>query len=230
VADGTNPGANPLDLINFVQAVREHKQDGIFIALVHGGAEYYSYPSPEMVRRSRFMIDMGADAVVCCHTHCPLPWETYAGRPIVYGLGNLVFEPLGPTRSSWHEGYLAQLQIEGNEVRFEPIPSTQSLASLGVTSMETLRSKEFLAELVQRNGDLKNSGVLEKKWTEFCERQRPEYLSMLFAYSPTMDRLRRILLPLLHPRREVQTSLLLAQCETHREVLETLFKEERLRG
>ncbi len=57
-----------------------------------------------MVKRCRFMVDMGADAVVCSHTHCPLPWEMYCDRPIVYGLGNLVFENSGERPDSWFQG------------------------------------------------------------------------------------------------------------------------------
>jgi poly-gamma-glutamate synthesis protein (capsule biosynthesis protein) len=92
IADERTPGANPLDLIRCVQAIQSHKKGGVFIVLIHGGLEFYSFPSPELVRRCRFLVEMGADDVVCSHTHCPLPWEFHANRPIVYGLGNLVFE------------------------------------------------------------------------------------------------------------------------------------------
>jgi poly-gamma-glutamate synthesis protein (capsule biosynthesis protein) len=230
LADETTPGANPLDLINFVQAVRLHKQDGIFIALVHGGREYYPYPTPEMVRRSRFMVEMGADAVIWCHTHCPLPWETYAGRPIVYGLGNLIFEPLGAVAPSWHQGYLVRLDIDGNEVRLTPIPYVQSLDAIGARCMGEAEALAFLQELRERSGELKDSSLMETKWRESCRLQRVDYLSMLFAYSPIMNRLRRVLLPLLHSRRDILQSLLLVQCETHREILETLYRDERSRG
>ena len=83
IADSKTPGANPLDLINFVNAVRQYKQNGIFMVLIHGGSEHYPYPSPEMARRCRFMVDMGADAVICCHAHCPLPREIYNDRPAI---------------------------------------------------------------------------------------------------------------------------------------------------
>ncbi|MBC8003712.1 MAG: CapA family protein [Opitutaceae bacterium] len=227
IADEANPGANPLDLITFVQTVREYKQDGIFITLVHGGLEYYPYPTPEMIRRCRFMVEMGADAVICCHTHCPLPWETYAGRPIVYGLGNLIFEPFGLARPSWYQGYLARLEIDENGVRFEPVPYTQSRDSIGATAMGGPEASAFLAELRVRNGELEDVGLLENKWREFCRLQRAEYLSMLFAYSPLMDRFRRLTLPRLHSKKDIGQALLLVQCETHREILETIFRDER---
>ncbi len=41
IADEKTPGANPLDVIDFVKAVRSYKKDGLFIVLMHGGKEYY---------------------------------------------------------------------------------------------------------------------------------------------------------------------------------------------
>ncbi len=229
MADDTTPGANPLDLINFVNAVKRHKQDGIFIALVHGGREFYDLPSPEMVRRCRFMVEMGADAVVCCHTHCPLPWEIHAGRPIIYGLGNLVFEPLGTLAMppSWNRGYLAKLEIVGSEVRFEPVPYTQSLTGTGATAMRGDERAAFLQEMSARAHDLQDRKKLAAKWRELCRQQRFDYLSLLFAYPAKMDRLKKVLLPRIHSRKAVGQALMMVQCETHREILETIFKDER---
>jgi hypothetical protein len=229
VADATTPGANPLDLINFVEAVRHHKQEGIFIVLVHGGKEYYPYPPPEMIRRCRFMVDMGADAVICCHTHCPLPWEIHAGRPIVYGMGNLVFEADGELLPSWHQGYLAQLLIEGKEVQLKPILYQQSLSTNGATAMDPVSALALHNDLLLKSAELRDPTLMESKWREYCRDQRTNYLSYLFAYPHAMHKLRRILLPFIHTRKELLRALLLVECETHREVLESLFKEERFR-
>ncbi len=227
IADEKTPGANPLDLINFVDALRRYKQQGIFIALVHGGQEFYPYPSPEMTRRCRFMVDIGADAVVCCHTHCPLPWEFYAGKPIVYGLGNLIFEPLGDVNASWHEGYLAKLSIEEKRVSLESIPYLQSREKPGVRKMDDPARRSFIAEMEQRGAQLKDSAFLEDQWLNYCLHQKEIYLSWLFGYKKPMRKLRKLLLPLLHSREEMQRALLLAQCETHREILNAIFKEDR---
>jgi hypothetical protein len=229
LADATTPGANPLDLIDFVQAVRHHKKDGVFIALFHGGREYYPYPTPEMVRRCRFMVEMGADAVICCHTHCPLPWEIHAGRPIIYGLGNLVFEPLRASSPSWHQGYMARLEIDENGVRFEPIPYTQSLGAIGARSMALAEGAAFRKELERRGEELKDLDLMAAKWKDFCQQEKNDYLSELFGYPKPMLRFRRQLVPLIHSRRAVLQSLLLVQCETHREVLENILQAERTR-
>lgn len=227
IADEKTPGANPLDLINFVKAVHRHKQNGIFIVLVHGGKEYYPYPSPEMVRRCRFIVDMGADAVICCHTHCPLPWEIYADRPIIYGLGNLVFEPSSEPPISWQEGYLARLTIADGQVHFEAIPYFQSKAIAGAHKMADTERKSFLNELERKGKQIKDAVFLEGQWVKYCREQKDTYLSGLFGYNRPMRRLRKLLFPLLHSKEEIHRALLLVQCETHREILNAIFKLER---
>lgn len=227
IADKDTPGSNPLDLINFLNAIRQYKQNGIFIVLIHGGKEYYPYPSPEMVRRCRFMVDMGADAVICCHTHCPQAWEIYADRPIIYSLGNLVFEPLNEVTDSWYEGYLARLIIQDGHIRFEPIPYFQSKTIAGVKKMEDNDKKLFLADMEKKSAQIKDAEFLEFQWVAYCRHQRNMYISKLFAYKKPMRKLRQLLVPLLHSKEEVERALLLVQCETHQEILNTIFKDER---
>jgi poly-gamma-glutamate capsule biosynthesis protein CapA/YwtB (metallophosphatase superfamily) len=227
IADEKTPGANPLDLINFVNAIRQHKQQGIFIVLIHGGKEYYPFPSPEMVRRCRFMVDMGADAVICCHTHCPLPWEIYADRPIVYSLGNLIFEASRKMSAAWYEGYLAKLIFEENNIRLEVIPYVQSLTNVGAQKMDKYARKRFLDEMERKSNQVKDGVFLEAQWVKYCRQQKNIYLSGLFGYNKLMRKLRRLLLPLLHSKGEMHRALLLVQCETHQEILNTIFKHER---
>ena len=227
IAGDRTPGANPLDLINFVNAIRQHKQQGVFIVLIHGGKEYYPYPSPEMVRRCRFMVDMGADAVICCHTHCPLPWEIYGEKPIAYGLGNLVFEASGKMPDSWYEGYLARLTIQDRRVQFEAIPYIQSQATPGVRKINSSARKSFLEEMERKSNQIKDSVFLGAQWVNYCREQKDTYLCGLFGYNRPMRKLRRLLLPLLHSKEELYQALHLVQCETHQEILNTIFKDER---
>ena len=226
IADEKTPGANPLDLISFVNAIQLYKQQGIFIVLIHGGKEHYPYPSPEMVRRCRFMVDMGADAVICCHAHCPLPWEIYADRPIVYGLGNLVFEAGETMQDGWYEGYLAKLTIEEKQVCLETVPYFQSRTSLGAQKMNESARKRFLDEMQRKNGQIKDSSFLADQWAKHCRQKKDQYLAELFGYNRLMRKARSLFLRR-HSKNEVLTALHLAQCETHLEVLNSLFRDER---
>ena len=227
IADKKTPGANPFDLINCVNAIRHHKQQGIFIALIHGGKEYYQYPSPEMVRKCRFLVDMGADAVICCHTHCPLPWEIYADRPIVYGLGNFIFEADRQEPDSWYEGYLSELTIENRKIQFKAIPYFQSKGFNGAQKMDEVERKHFFDEMEKKCRQLKDETFLDNHWSDFCRGERDNYLSLLFGYNRPMRKLKKILLPFLHSKKATLRSLLLVQCETHQEVLNTIFREEK---
>lgn len=226
-ADEKTPGANPLDIIDFVKVIRDFKREGVFIVLIHGGKEYYPYPTPETVRRCRFMIEMGADAVICCHAHCPLPWEIFAGRPIIYGLGNLIFEAESTMADSWYEGYLARVIIQGNSIRFEAIPYFQSKGTIGARKMSRVEALRFQSEMGRRSGQIADPEFVEAQWTQYCLQQKRAYLSALFGYNGTIGRLKRKMLSLLHPRESLLQALHLVQCETHQEILNTIFKNER---
>jgi poly-gamma-glutamate synthesis protein (capsule biosynthesis protein) len=227
IADERTAGANPLDIINFVNVIRQYKKDGIFIALIHGGKEFYSYPSPELVRKCRFIVDMGADAVICCHTHCPLPWEIYAGRPIIYGLGNLIFEPLRQPPNSWYEGYLAKLIFQNGQVGLDVIPYIQSQTLPGAQKMDKTLSKKFIEELGRKSDQLKDALFLETQWEKYCGQLKESYLDVLLGDNYFMRRARRFLHKRLYSKKRIHQALLLVQCETHQEILNTIFRDER---
>jgi len=230
IADENTPGANPLDLINFVYAIKKYKNDGVFIVLIHGGNEYYPYPSPEFLRRCRFMVDMGADAVICSHTHCPLPWEIYAGKPIIYGLGNLIFEAIGESTADWYEGYLAQITIDKTQINFEPIPYNQSLNTIGCRKMSSNDQKLFLESVTQKGRELKDRTLLNNHWQEYSLQKKVPYLSELFGYNKIMHKISKLLNKPLHSRIKILRSLHIVQCEAHQEILKTILMNEMHKG
>ena len=82
----------------------------------------------------------------------------------------------------------------------------------------------YLAARLEQGG---HEVFLEDLWTKYCWQMRETYISMLFGYKKPMRKLRKLILPLLHSKEERQRALLLVQCETHQEILNTIFKEER---
>jgi len=62
------------------------------IVFMHWGEEYSLFPKDEQVFLARSLIDTGVDAVIGCHPHVIQGVEVYHGRPIVYSLGNLLFD------------------------------------------------------------------------------------------------------------------------------------------
>ena len=88
------------------------------IILPHAGLEFFQFPLPELRTLYRHYIDMGADAVVASHPHVPQPWEMYHGLPIVYSLGNFVFDTDSSDRW-WYYGLIVQCEFTETSVSLE---------------------------------------------------------------------------------------------------------------
>jgi hypothetical protein len=92
-ADGDRPGAAPLSLeraLADIAAARAAGADRVVVT-AHWGEEQVHLPTSRCVALARALVDGGADVVVGHHSHCVQSYETYRGRPIMYGLGNCVF-------------------------------------------------------------------------------------------------------------------------------------------
>ncbi len=81
-----------------IKAARTKHRADIVIPYLHWGKE--ERPSPQAWQRNlaRQMIDAGADAVIGTHAHAVQTVDLYRGKPIVYSLGNFVFDyyPVDP--------------------------------------------------------------------------------------------------------------------------------------
>lgn len=65
------------------------------LVYLHWGTEYAAQPSSEQRQQAHDLLDAGAAAVVGAHPHVVQPVEFYRGRPIVYSLGNFLFDQRG---------------------------------------------------------------------------------------------------------------------------------------
>jgi Bacterial capsule synthesis protein PGA_cap len=92
-------------------AIAEARADASFIVgFVHWGEENTGKISERQRELARWLIDHGVDAVVGSHPHCVQPFDAYHGRPIIYSLGNLVFDD-APTLPSWNRGQLLEMDL-----------------------------------------------------------------------------------------------------------------------
>lgn len=94
-ASGGGPGAAPLSLDRVVADIERARGAGAdkVVVAVHWGEEQVHLPSSRCVGLGRAFVDAGADVVVGHHAHCIQSYESYRGRPIMYGLGNCMFPP-----------------------------------------------------------------------------------------------------------------------------------------
>ena len=94
-ADASRPGeagsGEDDDVIEDIIAARRVHRADIVIPFMHWGWEDEPDPSPRLRAFARRMIDAGADMVVGGHPHVIQGAEYYRGKPIIYSLGNFLF-------------------------------------------------------------------------------------------------------------------------------------------
>ena len=94
-ADASRPGVawsgEDDDVIEVIIAARRVHRADIVIPFMHWGWEDEPDPSPRLRAFARRMIDAGADLVVGGHPHVTQGAEYYRGKPIIYSLGNFLF-------------------------------------------------------------------------------------------------------------------------------------------
>ena len=95
------------------------------MCLVHWGDENTEKVTERQRELARWLIDHDVDVVVGSHSHCLQPLDFYHGRPVVYSLGNLVFDG-APGLESWNRGQLLEVDIgrrgtEEMSIRLRPV-------------------------------------------------------------------------------------------------------------
>ncbi|WP_164963693.1 CapA family protein [Rubrivivax sp. JA1026] len=87
----------------------------LVIPFMHWGEEGRPTANERQRALARLMIDAGADAVVGTHPHIVQDVEFHRGKPIVYSLGNFVFD--GFDRPENNTGWVLRLEIGREGVR-----------------------------------------------------------------------------------------------------------------
>lgn len=93
IAKKNKSGVNPYKREHIIKSVSNAlSRSKILICFFHWGYELEAYPLPYDRKLAHTLIDMGVSAVIGCHAHRTQQIEVYKGRPIVYGLGNFLFQ------------------------------------------------------------------------------------------------------------------------------------------
>ncbi|MDI3339234.1 MAG: CapA family protein [Sphaerobacter sp.] len=122
-ASADSPGTAPLrvdGLVAGIEAARQHAD--IVIPFIHWGVEYTLTPTDEQRALARRAIEAGASLVVGSHPHWVQGMEIHQGRPIVYSLGNFVFDQEWSPETK--QGLIMHLVFHGTRLvalRFVPV-------------------------------------------------------------------------------------------------------------
>lgn len=93
-----------------IKKARANPEIDLVIPVMHWGWENETLASRRQERLARLMIDAGADAVIGGHPHVTQNVETYKGKPIIYSLGNFVFDGF-PDKAN-NTGWLLKVDLD----------------------------------------------------------------------------------------------------------------------
>ncbi|MDT0294043.1 CapA family protein [Mesonia ostreae] len=222
-------GANPFDISVVYKTITDLKgKVDVIIVIAHGGHEFYKYPSPEIVKRYRLLIEFGVDAVVGHHPHCHSGFEKYNNGLIFYSLGNFSFDWPEMKKSGWNDGYAVKLNIEqDNSINYEIIPYKQGDTEPGVRLLKAEEKKRFLKELNKINDVIQSEELLMNEWQKFVDFNIDQYLTLIQPTSRIVKAFQnRKILPKIFFTKERNRLLLLnlIRCESHREMLTNVLK------
>jgi poly-gamma-glutamate synthesis protein (capsule biosynthesis protein) len=86
-------GVTPVEADVIWHDIRQARERAGWVMVnVHWGVEYSTEPSDRQRQVAHWLIDAGADVVFGGHPHVVQGVEIYRNRPIVYSLGNFVFD------------------------------------------------------------------------------------------------------------------------------------------
>lgn len=117
-AGANHPGIAWSEDSHVIADIRAAKAAGadLIIPFMHWGWEREGKPSERQRQLARKMIDEGAALVVGSHPHVTQGAETYKGKPIIYSLGNFVFD--GFEDPAAKRGWLLRLKLDKSGVIF----------------------------------------------------------------------------------------------------------------
>jgi len=128
---------------SIIPAITSEKAAGNFVVVFpHWGNEYQPTPSAAQTEAAHLFIDSGADAVIGAHPHVIQTYENYKGVPIIYSLGNFLFDQSWsvPTSQGLTLGF--EINAESITMSFVPISITKE----HVTVMDTDDAAKILSE------------------------------------------------------------------------------------
>lgn len=226
-------GAHPIDIIENAKLIQsESKSTDFVIVVIHGGHEYYNYPSPRMKRQYQFFIDQGANVVIGHHPHCISGYEYYNESPIIYSLGNFIFTKYS-SHNDWYEGLICCITIDEKRMaRFELIPVIQNRRSYKV-SIQAEENRALMEKKIEEiNSIIRDEKSLENKWDEFIHSKYDQYYWMISPFNGSKNKYAKAVIQKLGMYKifmstGFKSSLLnTIRCEAHKDALISILSKD----
>lgn len=212
-------GANPFDPLESLDHVMALKiQCDYVIVLYHGGKEHYRYPSPNLQKICRKLVEKGADLVICQHSHCIGCEEKYLNGTIVYGQGNFLFDH--SKSEYWTTSLLIQVS-DNFEISYVPLVKCDNTVRLAMES----DADKILDAFARRSEEIKVPKFVDKHYSEYAYKLRNMYFQKIsgkFGNSFLGKAINRVtcnkFYQLLYGNKDLLKIENILECEAHREL------------
>ena len=110
----------PMDsLVARVNRLRRADPQSCIVVSLHWGREHVLTPSADQTRDAHRLINAGANALICHHSHTMQTIEHYRGGTIYYSIGNFIFDLHRPINA---RASMVRLTISADSIETEAIP------------------------------------------------------------------------------------------------------------
>lgn len=229
IASEHRGGANPIDLMKLPQQILDiRNQVDYLIVIIHKGYEGYQYPSPQLYELCHLISDLGAQLVVCQHSHCVGSFEEYKNSLIVYGMGNFLFDWQSRLSPEWYEGIFLKVIIDAENLnhKVDFIPFLQSETGPGIRKPDDTREKKVMDGFRERSSRITNKDFIIKQWHDKCKQVESRYFGRFLInnrYFLKFNDILRVDKLFFNDKKKLVIKSYFC-CGDHREVLEDLFK------
>jgi poly-gamma-glutamate synthesis protein (capsule biosynthesis protein) len=218
IAKENKAGANPFNPLESLDHIVHLKSVCDFvIVLHHGGKEHYRYPSPNLQKVCRKMVEKGADLVICQHTHCIGAFEKYSDCIIVYGQGNFLFDR--QDNEFWNTSLMVKATF-GDKMAVDFIPIYKK--GNGVALSESNMTEPILEAFYERSRKISLSGFVETEYEKFCTSKGVYYLSTFAGFGRILRKIDALLNGIftrqIYSLKKLNRLQNYIECEAHREL------------
>jgi poly-gamma-glutamate synthesis protein (capsule biosynthesis protein) len=176
------------------------KSVDLVIVSLHWGYEYVLFPSPEQVEIGRRLIDYGTDIILGHHAHVIQGYEIYKGRPIIYGLGNFIFDDtyIKSTRKSMIAKIRVDMTTKDIKIDFIPVicdpkdyypkiaegPDKNDILNL----VSAVRAKLENKSLVEYRSEMGDYPALANKYKRTAKMDmKKQFIKNLYRFPPRLS-------------------------------------------
>lgn len=223
IAEEGKLGAAPyLENITHAEIISLSKKVDYLIVIYHGGPEHYRYPTPNLQKRLRGFVDMGANLVISQHSHCVGSKEEYNDSVIIYGQGNFLFNSAKMRNEFWNNGLLIEVDLTSVKtplINYIPIITSD----IGIY-YDKAEGEEILNSFFQRSKQISDKDFVLKAFNDFSQNRILNYLRRIQGGNKIINAIDRHFFNNYFLKRKYNISTLSAflnyiRCESHYEVL-----------